>query len=282
MMISMPWDYKIWWELTTGCNKVTEGCKNCVAEVCNDLKQMGVPRYKNGFNFTLHESELIKLKHFRAKRCFVSISDMSDLFHPDVPDEFIIKVFNIIKNNPQHFFKIATKGSKKLMEISHKLPFPIPKNTIIGVSVESPDYYYRIEDLCDTVSNGQKGIQIAPLINMMPDLPLKGIDVVTCCDERGSNARPFDPMWISQIAWQCREAKVRFENFCGWELLDPIKVYRAAMILQLIEPTNGLFAFPGNYYPKSAQLIQLFKDLQDLPLGDLKALVNRVAPEFFK
>jgi len=133
------------WNPVTGCSKISPGCANCYAEkYAVRLKAMGQPNYANGFKLTLHENMLERPLKWK-KRGMVFVNSMSDLFHDDVPSEFIQKVFEVAIKTPHLRFQILTKRSRRLLQMNHDLTWP--DNIWMGVSVENIDYAFRIDDL---------------------------------------------------------------------------------------------------------------------------------------
>lgn len=130
------------WNPVTGCTKVSQGCKHCYAErMAHRLQAMGSSRYVNEFRVTLHPEVLtVPLHWLKSRRIFVN--SMSDVFHPDVPDEFIADIFSIMSQTPQHIYQVLTKRPERLARLAQKLPFPA--NVWIGTSIESQDVLYRI------------------------------------------------------------------------------------------------------------------------------------------
>lgn len=121
------------WNPVTGCTKVSPGCKHCYAErMAKRIQAMGHPRYKNGFNLTLHD-DLIKLPLTWVKPRQVFVNSMSDLFHEAIPLQFIASVFETMAKAKQHTFQILTKRSDRLTELAPFLPW-LP-NIWMGVSV---------------------------------------------------------------------------------------------------------------------------------------------------
>jgi protein gp37 len=133
------------WNPITGCSKVSAGCKNCYAErLAIRLQAMGNTRYRNGFKLTLHD-DLIELpKHWRDPR-LIFVNSMSDLFHEQVPAEFIRRLFSTMRACPQHTFQILTKRSTRLRRLASQ--FDWPANVWMGVSVEDARVFSRIDDL---------------------------------------------------------------------------------------------------------------------------------------
>ena len=195
------------WNPVTGCNKISPGCKHCYAEVMSKrLKAMGVEKYKDGFNIRTHVDALnIPFTWKKAKVVFVN--SMSDLFHPDVPSEFIKAVFAVMNNTPQHIYQVLTKRSERLLELSKELVWT--SNIWMGVSVESEDYTYRIDELSKTEAK-IKFLSIEPLIAPVKVLNLKKIDWVIVGGESGHKARPIKKEWIDFIKKECERKKVAF------------------------------------------------------------------------
>ncbi len=195
------------WNPVTGCSKISPGCKNCYAErMARRLKAMGQKRYRNGFAVTL-QPDLIDLPYQWKTPRRVFVNSMSDLFHFQVPLEYIQQVFKIIENNPHHTFQILTKRSLRLTEVAHHLDWP--DNLWLGVSVETSDYIGRIEILYGVPAK-LKFVSFEPLLSTMPSIDLKGIDWVIVGGESGPGARPMEKEWVTDIQQQCQEAKTPF------------------------------------------------------------------------
>ena len=189
------------WNPVTGCNKVSQGCKFCYAErMAKRLKAMGVERYRNGFDVTLQE-DLIKKPLSWVKPRIVFVNSMSDLFHEDIPLEFIQKVFDTMVKCPQHTFQILTKRSKRLLEIAEQLPWP--NNVWMGVSVEDERVLDRISDLSEVPAK-IRFLSCEPLIGPLYKLSLDEIHWVIVGGESGPGARPMRVEWVESILAQCR------------------------------------------------------------------------------
>ncbi len=203
---SIEWTESTWNPLT-GCTKVSPGCANCYAERMSlRLRAMGNPNYANGFTITLHEDALgLPLKWRRQQTIFVN--SMSDLFHENVPDEFIFRVFDIMQRADWHCFQILTKRSERLLDISPKLTW-MP-HIWMGVSVEEQNYTYRIDHLRRTGAN-VKFLSIEPLLGPISILNLEGIDWVIVGGESGPKSRPLKKSWVIDIRDQCQENNVPF------------------------------------------------------------------------
>lgn len=195
------------WNPVTGCSKVSQGCKHCYAErMAKRLKAMRAPRYRRGFQTTLHE-DLIELPLSWRKPRKVFVNSMSDLFHEDVPVDFIQRVFATMQACGQHTFQILTKRSQRLLELSGKLPWP--NNVWIGVSIENSRVINRVHDLA-AVPAAVRFLSCEPLIGPLDNLPLSRIHWVIVGGESGPRARPMKAEWVESIFTQCREADIRF------------------------------------------------------------------------
>lgn len=195
------------WNPVTGCSKVSAGCKNCYAErLAARLQAMGNARYRNGFKVTLHPDLLDLPKRWREPR-MVFVNSMSDLFHEQVPLEFIRRVFDTMQVCPQHTFQILTKRSTRLRDLAGQLGWPT--NVWVGVSVEDARALNRVVDL-KTVPAAIRFLSCEPLLGPLDGLVLDGIDWVIVGGESGAGARPMKIEWIRSIFRQCRKAKVPF------------------------------------------------------------------------
>lgn len=195
------------WNPTTGCQKVSPGCKHCYAErMANRLRIMGIAKYDKGFRFAVHEEALqIPLNWKKPKLIFVN--SMSDLFYEKMPFDFLCDVFDVMRRAYWHQFQILTKRSEQLYKLSPLLDWP--QNVWMGVSVENQDYMYRVEHL--TNSNAHtKFLSLEPLLGPLPNLNLQGIDWVIVGGESGPGARPMLKDWALDIRNQCLSAKVPF------------------------------------------------------------------------
>ena len=203
---SIEWT-EMTWNPTTGCNKISAGCKYCYAEVmARRLQAMGIDKYKDGFKLRLHEDALLIPRSWKSPK-IVFVNSMSDLFHKDVPFEFIDKVFKTMNENPQHTFQVLTKRSDILLEFHDKLKWT--HNIWMGVSVEDERVKHRIDDLRKTNAK-VKFLSCEPLIGPLSKLNLKKIDWVIVGGESGRKARPMDVDWVLDIQQQCEEKNVAF------------------------------------------------------------------------
>ena len=195
------------WNPLTGCTKISEGCKNCYAEsLARRLKAMGNPSYTNGFKLTLHRHVLDYPLRWRKPHT-IFVNSMSDLFHEDVPDEFIFDTFNIMKKAYWHRFQILTKRSERLLELNDRITWQ--SNIWMGVSIENKDNIFRMSHLRD-ISAITKFLSLEPLLGPLSNLNLSGIDWVIVGGESGPKSRPMDSSWVVDIRNQCQAANVPF------------------------------------------------------------------------
>lgn len=203
---SIEWT-EMTWNPTTGCSKVSQGCKYCYAEIMSKrLQAMGIAKYKDNFKVRVHPHELkTPYKWKRSKIVFVN--SMSDLFHKDVPLSFIQQVFDVMNDNPQHVFQVLTKRAERLLDLSPELNWS--HNIWMGVSVENSDVKNRIKYLRKTDAR-VKFLSLEPLLGPLPKLNLKKIDWVIVGGESGHSPRPMDPDWVIDIQEQCSKKGVHF------------------------------------------------------------------------
>ena len=195
------------WNPVTGCTKISQGCKNCYAErMANRLRLMGSPRYTDGFRLTLHPDLVDLPRRWRRPR-LIFVNSMSDLFHEDVPLEFIQRVFETMVACPHHVFQVLTKRAERVRDDSEHLPWPA--NVWMGVSVEDEAVLHRVDSLRVTPA-AIRFLSCEPLIGPLPSLDLSGIHWVIAGGESGPNARSLDPGWIRDIRDQCSRAGVAF------------------------------------------------------------------------
>lgn len=195
------------WNPVTGCTKISPGCKNCYAETFAE-RFRGVPNhpYEQGFDLKLWP-ERLKLPYTwkRSKRIFVN--SMSDLFHEDVPEEYILNVFKVMNEANWHVYQVLTKRPEKMLELNPRLNWA--PNIWMGVSVENQDHTWRAEIL--SKSNAQtKFLSVEPLLGAIPNLYLENIDWVIVGGESGRRCRPVSEDWILEIKQQCDEKNVAF------------------------------------------------------------------------
>ncbi|WP_027127957.1 DUF5131 family protein [Fusobacterium perfoetens] len=195
------------WNPITGCTPISEGCKNCYAKkMAKRLKAMGNKRYINGFVPTFHE-EILELPLKWKKSRMVFVNSMSDIFHENIKDEEIEKIFKIMNLAKEHTFQVLTKRSKRMVELSKKLNFT--DNIWMGVTVENKDSLYRINDLLK-IKCKIKFLSCEPLLEDLEDVKLKGIDWVIVGGESGTKAREIKKEWVENLLKKCREENISF------------------------------------------------------------------------
>jgi protein gp37 len=195
------------WNPVTGCTKISPGCQNCYAErMAKRLKAMGQPNYQKEFEIALHEYSLqLPLKWTKPQMVFVN--SMSDLFHPNVPEDFIRRVFDVMVKAPRHTFQVLTKRSERLASIAEDLPWP--SNIWMGVSVETPEYLYRIDHL-RKVPAQTRFISFEPLLSSLGYINFADMDWAIVGGESGPGARPMQKDWVVEIKDQCFASETAF------------------------------------------------------------------------
>jgi protein gp37 len=195
------------WNPSTGCNKVSAGCKNCYAETMSKrLKAMGTKGYENGFEFTLMPERVdMPLKIKKPTKFFVN--SMSDLFHEKMPFDFLDSVFETIKNTPQHTYQILTKREEILVDYFKNRN--VPQNVWLGVSVENQKTKNRIDAL-RKVDAHIRFLSLEPLLEDLAVLDLTDIDWAIVGGESGHKARPMKKDWAINIQKQCEEQGTAF------------------------------------------------------------------------
>jgi protein gp37 len=195
------------WNPVTGCTKISAGCAHCYAErMAKRLKAMGQSRYRNEFKVTLQPDALDAPLHWKRPR-MIFVNSMSDLFHEDVPADYIANVFAVMQEASQHTFQVLTKRPQRAAELAPNLPWP--DNVWMGTTVESADYLYRIHSLIQIPAK-IRFLSLEPLLGPLPKLPLKDIHWVIVGGESGPEARPIESKWIFKIRDQCQKSDVPF------------------------------------------------------------------------
>jgi len=195
------------WNPTTGCDKISPGCKYCYALIMSKRAMaMGQYKYRNNFKLTVHEFELQRPYTWKQPSK-VFVNSMSDLFHEDVQLEFIKKVFIVMNDTPQHIYQVLTKRAERLEEISNELNWT--PNIWMGVSIENENYLYRMEHLKKSPAQ-IKFISAEPLIGPLPAMNLNGIDWVIVGGESGPKSRPIEKDWVIDIKFQCQASNTKF------------------------------------------------------------------------
>jgi protein gp37 len=203
---SIEWT-EMTWNPTTGCTKVSAGCKYCYAEVMTRrLQAMGIEKYKDGFAIREHKDALSIPYTWRGSK-IVFVNSMSDLFHPKVSLDFIGQVFDVMNSTPQHTYQILTKRADRLYEMHRHLSWT--DNIWMGVSVEDSRVLNRVDYLRNTNAK-TKFLSCEPLIGPLMDMNLDRIDWVIAGGESGRKARPMKEWWVWDIRQQCAEQGAAF------------------------------------------------------------------------
>jgi protein gp37 len=195
------------WNPVTGCTKISPGCDHCYAErLAERLRLMGQSNYANGFKLALQPHMLkVPLRWGTPQTIFVN--SMSDLFHKDVPTDYILQVFDIMNRANWHRYQILTKRSQRLQRLSKQLPWQ--PHIWMGVSVESQAYTFRIDHLRETNAH-IKFLSLEPLLGPLENLNLHGINWIIVGGESGPGARLMRREWVVDIRNQCQAAGVPF------------------------------------------------------------------------
>jgi protein gp37 len=212
---SIEWTQSTW-NPTTGCDRTSAGCDHCYAlTLSKRLKAMGVAKYQRdgdsrtsgpGFGVTLHPDVLMVPRSWKSPR-LVFVNSMSDLFHEQVPTDFIRDVFEVMADTPQHTYQVLTKRSRRLAKMADCLPWPA--NVWMGVSVENHRYRFRIDHLRE-VPAAVRFLSAEPLLGPLRKLELEGIAWVIVGGESGPGARPMDHCWATDIRDRCVDSGVAF------------------------------------------------------------------------
>lgn len=202
----IEWTEKVW-NPSIGCDKVSAGCKFCYAEnFSKRLKAMGIEDYKDEFIFKILPHRLEEpLKIKKPTKFFVN--SMSDLFHEEMPFEYLDMIFDIIKKTPHHIYQILTKRDKIMLGYFSKKE--VPQNVWLGVSVENATFKKRIDSL-RKIKAKIRFISFEPLIGSVGEVNLKDIHWAIVGGESGNKARPVKKIWIEEIFHQCKQQNVAF------------------------------------------------------------------------
>lgn len=195
------------WNPITGCTKQSAGCAHCYAETMSRrLKAMGLKKYSNGFSVTLHPEDLNTPRSWRQGHN-IFVCSMSDLFHKDVPFEFIDKVMATIEATPQHRYQLLTKRAERMAEYFSTRA--VPKNVWLGVTVECRSSIFRIDYLRD-IPASVRFLSCEPLVESLGDMNLSNIDWVIVGGESGPQARPMKAEWALDIKRQVEHEGAAF------------------------------------------------------------------------
>jgi protein gp37 len=196
------------WNPVTGCTKISPGCKHCYAETMSRrLKAMGAAGYEDGFKLALHPERLDQPRK-RKRPTTYFVNSMSDLFHEDVPDEFIEKVIAVCKETPQHTYQVLTKRAERLEDFFARRD--VPTNVWLGVSVEDKKYGVPRIDHLRRVHAAVRFLSVEPLLGPLGAINLFGIHWVIVGGESGHGARPMASAWAEDIKRQAVAQRVPF------------------------------------------------------------------------
>jgi protein gp37 len=215
------------WNPTTGCTKISPGCKHCYAEVmASRLQTMKARGYENGFQLSLLPERLAQPIR-RKKPTVYFVNSMSDLFHEGIPDQFLDQVFSVIQQTPQHTYQILTKRAERLPEYFRNRA--CPANVWLGVSVEDRQYGVPRIDYLRQVDVNIRFLSVEPLLEDLGEIDLAGIHWVIVGGESGSKARPMKPQWVENVKQQADEvgAAFFFKQWGGWGV-DGVKRQKKA------------------------------------------------------
>lgn len=202
----IEWTEKVW-NPSIGCDKVSAGCKFCYAEVfARRLKAMGVEDYADGFKFKILPHRLEEPVRIKKPTKFF-VNSMSDLFHEEMPFEYLDMIYDVIKKTPQHIYQILTKRDKIMLE--YFSDNDVPSNVWLGVSVENATFKKRIDSLRKIKAN-IRFISFEPLIGSIGEINLKAIHWAIVGGESGRQARPIKKEWVEEIFMQSKEQGTAF------------------------------------------------------------------------
>jgi protein gp37 len=195
------------WNPVTGCDQVSPGCAHCYAKTFAE-RWKGVPDhpYEQGFALRLWPERLgHPMKWRRPRRIFVN--SMSDLFHEEVPDDYIRQVFDVMAEASHHVFQVLTKRDDRLVELSPDLPWP--PNVWMGVSIENRRFVHRADRLRE-VPAAIRFISAEPLLGPLEGLDVGGIDWLIAGGESGPGHRRVDESWLLELRDLCSAQQVAF------------------------------------------------------------------------
>jgi protein gp37 len=195
------------WNPITGCDQVSPGCAHCYAKTFAE-RWRGIPGhpYEQGFALRLWPERLDQPLRWRRPRV-IFVNSMSDLFHEDIPNEFIAEVFAVMKSADHHVFQILTKRHERLADLAHDLEWS--PNVWMGVSIENRRFVHRA-DYLRTVPAAQRFISAEPLLGPLETLDLEGIDWLIAGGESGPGHRPVKAEWVRELRDRCEADGVAF------------------------------------------------------------------------
>ena len=195
------------WNPATGCTKVSTGCANCYAdELAKKMQAQGVKKYKNGFLYTEH-TDTIDWPMHKKKPLKIFVNSMSDVFHENATEEFLLKIFYVMKKADWHIFQILTKRPQLMRDFIDRNKMDIPPHIWLGTSVENQSTTHRIDTLRE-VSCPVKFISFEPLLGLIESPNLDDINWAIIGGESGENFRPVEKNWVRKLVDSCLEQKV--------------------------------------------------------------------------
>lgn len=195
------------WNPVRGCTKISPGCANCYAETLAErFRGVEGHPYEQGFDLRLVPEKLDEPMRWRKPR-MVFVNSMSDLFHDDVPNDYVLDVFRVMREANWHQFQLLTKRPDRALLMDSVLDWP--GNVWFGVSIETRKYLWRRDKLTAT-NAAVKFLSLEPLLGPLGRISLTGIDWVIAGGESGHGARPMEISWVRSIRDQCEKKGVPF------------------------------------------------------------------------
>lgn len=204
------------WNPAVGCSKVSPGCAHCYAEVmARRLKAMSVKGYENGFNLNLLPERLEEPIRRRQPTIYF-VNSMSDMFHEEIPDGYLLQVMEVMRQSPQHIFQILTKRAERMAEFfgtGH-----LPSNIWLGVTVENRAHGFPRLNALRKIQASVRFVSAEPLLEDLTGMDLTGVHWVIVGGESGPQARPMKQGWVWNIKRLCEEKGVAFffKQWGGW------------------------------------------------------------------
>lgn len=195
------------WNPVTGCHQISPGCAHCYAKTFAE-RWRGIPghHYEQGFDLRLWPERLAQPLRWRRPRV-IFVNSMSDLFHEGIPEEYIVEVFDVMEQAPQHTFQVLTKRDERLAALAPRLPWP--ENVWMGVTIENRRFVHRADQLRE-VPAAVRFISAEPLLGPLDGLDLAGIDWLISGGESGHRHRRVDPEWLRELRDRCQAEGVAY------------------------------------------------------------------------
>lgn len=204
------------WNPSSGCTKISSGCKNCYAEsMARRLKAMGTIGYENGFQFCTVPSRLNDPLN-KKKPTVYFVNSMSDIFHEEMSEEYLNEIFSVIEQTPQHTYQVLTKRANKMYEFFSQRK--VPSNVWLGVTVENKSEGLPRIDKLRELNASVLFLSVEPLLEDLGEMDLTNIDWVIVGGESGNRARPMQKHWVENIKKQCdfRDVAFFFKQWGTW------------------------------------------------------------------